>query len=111
MTNDNIEDDILDLEDIIKDCDPGPWYGSLSCDGKEFVICKEFLHDVIVSYTSDQVITKAQCNNLWLMSMSREYFPKLIEEIRRLKEENKELKNDIKLLDESLREAEYANWV
>ena len=105
----NIEDDMLDIEDIICTCSPGPWYGSLSYDGTEFVICKEFLHDVIVKYNSTEM-TEEQYSNLSLMAMSREYFPKLIQEIRRLKEQNKELKKDIEALEDALREAEYTNW-
>lgn len=111
MINRIIEDDILDLEDIIENCDEGPWYGSSSFDGKEYVICKDFpLYKVIARYKSDEVITKEQYNNLLLMEMCRESIPKLIKEIRDLQKENEELKNDIKLLDESLRESEYTNW-
>jgi hypothetical protein len=85
------EDDLLDIEDIIKDCSPGPWYDSTSYDGTQLIICKKFLSDIIAKYEDPKFCSQEQLSNFSLMAQSREIIPKLIKEIRELKEEVRSL--------------------
>ena len=89
------EDDLLDIEDVIDKCSPGPWYTSQSYDGTELIICKKFLSDVFVRFNSEEFVSEEQAYNYELMGMSREVIPKLIKEIRELNEEIKKLDQQI----------------
>lgn len=79
------EDDILDIEDIVKNCSPGPWYSSLSYSGKQLVICNQFFKDIVVCFDDKDFCSEEQVNNFLLMARSRELIPELIEEIRSLR--------------------------
>ena len=88
------EEELLDIESLLKECSPGPWYPSVSSSGKELVICRQFLYDVIASNHSSEYFSEEQINNFWLMGESRELIPKLIKEIRDLQEELLHVKLD-----------------